>query len=141
MSPVPPLVPQICRALRRESHNRNPRETLVGNSSCVSGRNSAYWDWIKAEALRTHSDGCTGVSEWHHECCLEHDLACLFGKNPLSAFEVGWDLAAEMSRSQADKMFAGCNFDHSSGGGGYLRSLIRYWGVRAGAMIGIGVRK
>jgi len=106
-----------------------------------------YYDWIRAEAARLHSDGCTGVSEWHQECCFEHDLACLFGRDPVDAYQRAswrqkdpWSVAKEMSRAEADKMFAVCNFEHSSGGGGYLRALVRYWGVRLGAMIGIGVR-
>ena len=33
-----------------------------------------YWWIIKKVAQDLGSDGCTGVPEFHQECCLEHDV-------------------------------------------------------------------
>ena len=104
-----------------------------------------YWDWIAAEAARIGSDGCTGVSEWHHPCCLEHDLACHFGRDPRSAYdcyvkgsENPWLDAKDQGRRRSDLKFAQCNFQRSESGWEFSRSVIRYLGVRVGAAFGIG---
>lgn len=113
-----------------------------------SRQESIYYTWIRLEAAKVHSDGCTGVSEWHQECCFEHDLGCLYSRDPKEAFRLfqagnlePWVFAEEISRSEVDKRFALCNFTLSSGGWGYTRALVRYWGSRIGSFLGIGVRK
>lgn len=105
-----------------------------------------YWDWIRAEATRINSDGCTGVSEWHHICCLEHDLACHFGRDPRSAFDKmlkgsdnPWLDAEHQTRRQSDLTFARCNYQRSESAGAFFRTTVRYLGVRFGAWLGIGV--
>lgn len=111
-----------------------------------------YWQFIAQEAEAIGADGCTGVSEWHRECCLEHDLACHYGKDPRSAYDKykygswvvegdWWYLAEDMSRRQADYAFATCNYEWSATHKGRIRSFFRFLGVRIGALLGIGVRK
>lgn len=107
-----------------------------------------YYLWCEAEARKINSDGCTAVSEWHKRCCFEHDLACHYGKDPRDAFKIwasehgdndsGWPLnpwpvAKPLSRRDADKRFAACNFSMSRNPLEYARSGIRYIGVRLGA--------
>jgi hypothetical protein len=109
-----------------------------------------YEQWVAREAEDIKSDGCTGVSEWHHECCLEHDLACRWGKNPTDAFRLWeveeyplyWLKAEPMTRREADFMFLRCN-ERLSGKNPitHVRSFFRFVGVRIGALLGIGVRK
>lgn len=110
-------------------------------------KTDAYWTWVRAEAARIGSDGCTGVSEWHQDCCLEHDLACEFGRDPFSAWQMSlagsaspWLDASDMPRRTADRMFRSCNLDRSGNPLTDFRSLVRYLGVRLGAWIGIGRR-
>lgn len=107
-----------------------------------------YWQFIEREAARAKADGCTGVSEWHRECCLEHDLACRYGRNPRSAYalycghhEHFWLLAEPITRYQADVAFGECNWEWSPTRAGKIRSVVRYIGVRVGALLGIGTRK
>lgn len=109
----------------------------------------SYWKFIEDEALTRNADGCTGVSEWHQPCCFEHDLACYFGKNPRSAYAfycadpgcAYWVLASPMTRREADYAFGICNWEWSPTKGGKIRSIIRFLGVRLGALLGIGRRQ
>lgn len=109
----------------------------------------SYWAFVEREAKKIHSDGCTGVSEWHRECCFEHDLACYYGKSPRSAYawycndplSAYWEFADEMSRRQADYQFATCNLAWSPKPVGKVRSLVRFIGARIGAWLGIGKRQ
>lgn len=112
-----------------------------------TGRDTLYWSWVAKEAARIGSDGCTCVSEWHHPCCLEHDLACHFGKDPFEAYLLSlagsanpWLGAKWMPRRKADIMFGECNFQASGTIEGKFRSLVRYLGVRLGALLGFGTR-
>ena len=92
-----------------------------------------YIEWVRAEAARYGSDGCTAVSEWNHWCCLEHDLACRTGKDPRVAYMMSWEAAPDLSRREADKRFWRCNRSASPTWGGKLRADLRYLGVRLGA--------
>lgn len=109
-----------------------------------------YEIFIRAEARLVRADGCTGVSEWNHDCCLEHDLACFYGRDPRSAYAVysvnasvnPWMYANTMSRRQADYAFLRCNRCRTKGDLlGRSRAWVRFLGVRLGAMVGIGVRE
>ena len=108
----------------------------------------SYWLFIETEAKKIGSDGCTCVSDWNHECCWEHDLACNYEKDPRSAYSYYWalpdcnywELAKSMSRRQADYMYAKCNLEWSPTKKGKIRSIGRFLGVRVGALLGIGVR-
>jgi hypothetical protein len=83
-----------------------------------------YWLWIREEAARIKSDGCTLVSQLKQDCCFEHDLAYYYGKDPLDAFYVGWPAARKITKAEADKEFAACC--------GKPISLWRYPGVTIG---------
>lgn len=111
-----------------------------------------YSDWVRLEAARIKADGCTGVSEWNHECCLEHDLACHYGRDPRSAYllykvQTGrprsnpWVDAKRLGRRRADYAFLRCNEGKARSPVGGLRAFVRFLGVRVGALLGVGVRK
>lgn len=116
---------------------------------------AAYRQWVRAEAQKISSDGCTAVSEWHRDCCYEHDLACHYGKDPRVAAQLAfqrlpdyWLQAPYLARRDADKRFAQCNiatsWDDYKKDKGFLqtfklignvtRSGLRYVGVRIGAL-------
>ena len=109
-----------------------------------------YWEWVKDEARKIKSDGCTGVSNWNRPCCEQHDLACRYQKDPRSAHEYYfvdpscnyWTCAKRMSRRQADYQFASCNLEWNTPGKvGKVRGVLRFLGVRAGTLLGIGKRE
>lgn len=109
-----------------------------------------YWAFVEREAKKIKSDGCTGVNEWHRECCYEHDLACHYGKTPRSAYgwycndplSAYWTFADPMSRRQADYLFKNCNLEWSTHQPiGKIRSIARFLGVWIGAFFGIGCRE
>jgi hypothetical protein len=108
-----------------------------------------YWQFIAREARLIGSDGCTKVSEWHQECCFEHDLSCHYGKDPRLAYAWYclnsdgdyWQRAGVLSRRQADYAFARCNYQWSASKIGKVRSFFRFLGVRVGALLGIGARE
>lgn len=88
-----------------------------------------YKAWLRAEAEKVNSDGCTLVSEWNQICCFEHDLATRKHKNPQQAFERGsWEAADDMTWPQADKAFWRCN-RAGKGIWGRLRADLRWLGV------------
>ena len=43
----------------------------------------AYADLIKIKAAWVDADGCTGVPEFYHNGCLEHDIAYRTHRDPL----------------------------------------------------------
>ena len=61
-----------------------------------------YWLWVRWAARRLKSDGCTGVSELYHECCLQHDLAYRTGNDPQQLY---CHTVAPISRAEADAQF------------------------------------
>jgi hypothetical protein len=93
-----------------------------------------YWAWVKIEAQKINSDGCSKSKDWQVHCCYEHDLACHYGKDPRKAVLTGWANAPKISRRDADKAFTGCNLKYSKGFVGTTRSLLRYLGVRIGSL-------
>lgn len=104
-------------------------------------KDAAYWAWIAEEAKAMKSDGCTAATDWHVECCWEHDLACEYGRDPEDAYRIHlagganvWAYAAKLSRRKADKRFKSCNMKRS-GPVGDVRSFFRYLGVRIGAFL------
>ena len=83
--------------------------------------NDAYWARVRARAAALGSDGCTGVSEWQHDCCLLHDILCRTG--------VDMDSVA-VTRTEADALFWKCLTDRSPLGVWSPRAWLRYAGVR-----------
>jgi len=51
----------------------------------------------RAEAVG--SDGCTGVPEWHRDCCLEHDVHYRTGQTLTGV---------PINRAEADAVFREC---------------------------------
>jgi len=98
----------------------------------------SYKDWIVSEAIAVASDKCTFALDWNVWCCYEHDLACLYAKDPRDAYlhwQAGckdyWLQADYMRRSAADKRFWRCNRELDPSIIGKLRGDARYLGVRA----------
>lgn len=58
--------------------------------------NEAYWRRVRARAKALGSDGCTAVSEWHQDCCFEHDIHCREGQT-INGIAI--------SREEADAVF------------------------------------
>jgi hypothetical protein len=96
-----------------------------------------YWDWLRDEAARINSDGCTVVSECYHECCLEHDLSYYHGKSPRSAYSrylegyKPWKHADPITRKQSDSRFRECIRAKSPLGKWSPMAFVRWCGVRA----------
>jgi hypothetical protein len=91
-----------------------------------------YEEWVKVEAAKIKSDGCTFVSELYHWCCLQHDLCYYYGRDPFQAYRVGWQASAKIDREWADKLFLACNIKKSKLGRFSPEAWVRYAGVRAG---------
>lgn len=88
-------------------------------------KKALYWDWVREEAAKIKSDGCSGVPDFYLEACLQHDLAYFYAKNPRSAYtywlkmdssegnaywnniegNTYWKLADPMFQSEADAQF------------------------------------
>ncbi len=58
--------------------------------------NEDYWQRVRARAKALGSDGCSYVSEWMQDCCLEHDVHCRTGMT------MG---GMAISRSRADERY------------------------------------
>lgn len=69
--------------------------------------NPAYWEWIKAEAVKIHSDGCTDAFEWSELCCYEHDLGYYYGRDTYHAFVCGWAAADKIGWMAVNNRFTG----------------------------------
>ena len=99
-----------------------------------------YWDWIRSEAKFIKSDGCTLVSELFRKCCLQHDLAYYYAKDPRDAYlkmllghTDNWSVASSITRKQADGQFKSCIRGCSKLGKWSPIGLVRWLGVRIGA--------
>jgi protein-S-isoprenylcysteine O-methyltransferase Ste14 len=96
-----------------------------------------YWDWIRHEANRIGSDGCTVVSEYCRDACLQHDLCYKYQRNPRSAYtryvknlRHKWMEADPISREEADRQFRDTLQSLSPLGRWSPVSWIRWAGVR-----------
>ena len=58
-----------------------------------------YWDRVRKAALAIESDGCTGVPDFHVDCCFEHDIAYVSGHTVDLERRTKW---------QADRDFRHC---------------------------------
>ena len=100
-----------------------------------------YQDWVISEAKAANSDACTKALDWNVWCCYEHDLSCLYAKDPRDAYRKWkespvdyWCRASYHRRRDADKRFWRCNRELDPSAVGKLRSDVRYIGVRIGAL-------
>ena len=96
-----------------------------------------YWSFVRQEAKRVNSDGCTLVSELFHDACLQHDLGYHYGKDPRSAYAFYladipdyWDHARAVNRGCVDKQFRECIQQKSKLGHWSPLAWIRWSGVR-----------
>lgn len=80
-----------------------------------------YWELVRLMAERLNSDGCSGVPEFYHDCCLEHDI------HYRTHFTL---LNQPISRSEADRLFRKCMQQRSSFGVWSPMAWWRWIGVR-----------
>jgi hypothetical protein len=92
----------------------------------------SYEEWIKEEALKIKSDGCSKVPDFNKICCLEHDLAYHYGKDPKDAYHEGWEKAQKVKRGYPDAEFRRCNQEKSKLKIGSPLAAWRWVGVRLG---------
>lgn len=111
----------------------------------MSDKKLMYWSFVKDEATKIDSDGCSWVSELYRPCCLAHDLGYRYAKTPESAYakyledtEDYWGEAVETTRSEVDKAFRDCIQERSKAKRWSPLSWIRYAGVR---VLGRGIWK
>ena len=68
-----------------------------------------YRAWLIIEGTLIKADGCSHAFEWAHCCCLEHDLAYYYGRDPQHAFQIGgptqWQLADPIGFMTANSRF------------------------------------
>lgn len=90
-------------------------------------KNALYWAWLRREAESRGFDGCTGVSELYHLCCLEHDFAYRTGLCPRAYFVGRY---VQPTRRATDARFRRCMQEMSPLGVASPVALIRWIGVR-----------
>ena len=98
-----------------------------------------YWAWIRSEAERHGSDGCSAVMGFHVECCFEHDLSYRHAKDPRDAYrreregEIDpWLHAKPITRAEADRRFRQCHQNRSKLGRYSPMAIYRWLGVKWG---------
>lgn len=103
----------------------------------MSDKKLLYWSFVKYEATKIDSDGCSWVSELYHPCCLQHDLGYYYARIPESAYSyylqdvVGyWDKATTASKDEIDVAFRDCIQKRSKAKKWSPLSWIRYAGVK-----------
>ena len=76
---------------------------------------------MRARAEQLGSDGCTGVKDFHKDCCLLHDIF----------YRTGVDLAGNpVSRAEADATLRDCIRSRSRFGRFSPMAAVRWAGVR-----------
>src|SRR5258705_13334522 len=81
-----------------------------------------YWLHIRVRAAALKSDGCTGVPEFYHECCLEHDIHYKTGKTVYGD---------PITRAEADARLYACIASRSTWGHYSPLAWWRWAAVRA----------
>jgi hypothetical protein len=72
---------------------------MAGRPRVAVTENPDYWRRVRDRADALGSDGCSGVPEWHHDCCLEHDVH----------YRTGMDInGMALTRQEADALFREC---------------------------------
>jgi hypothetical protein len=87
----------------------------------TSEKDEAYWQLVRDIAEAIESDGCTGVIDFHLNCCLEHDIA----------YQMGCDVFGQpLSRAEADATLRRCIQAQSRFGVWSPMAWVRWLGVR-----------
>lgn len=82
-----------------------------------------YWQRVREKAAELQSDGCSGVPDFHIECCWAHDIA----------YRTGMTVDGEtLTRAEADARFRRCIQSRSAFGLFSPMSWWRWLGVRFG---------
>jgi hypothetical protein len=102
----------------------------------------SYADFVKSEALWIDADGCSGpAAGFRVICCLEHDLAYYYGRDPRAAyrgwrdgvsFALVWTVAPPIDREEVDRRFRTCLQNEASLGKYSPMAWWRWAGVRIG---------
>jgi hypothetical protein len=74
-----------------------------------------YWERVRERANDLESDGCSGVPDFHLDCCLEHDIAYRTGATVDGA---------PMTRAAADARLRRCIQSRSAAG---VLSPMSWW--------------
>jgi len=105
----------------------------------MSDRKPLFWDWVREEAQKVKSDGCTKAIDFRKDCCYLHDLAYWHAKDPWDAYrhylngeENYWALAKDITRAEADALIRKCYQDKSLVDGFSLLAWTRWAGTRLG---------
>ena len=98
---------------------------------------TGYWVWVRREAEKINSDGCSRVTQAFKSTCFEHDLSYYYGRDPRTAYAAflcghpdPWSEAKPITRRDADKLKA--DRLQARGPVGVLFSTWRYVGIRIG---------
>lgn len=83
--------------------------------------NNEYWQKVREEAAKLEADGCSGVPDFHLDCCLEHDI------HYRTRFTID---GQPISRRKADARFRKCIQSRSKFGKMSPMSWWRWAGVR-----------
>lgn len=106
------------------------RGSCRGRTERVAMKKPLYWDWIESEAALINTDGCSKVSGVYRRCCLQHDLAYYYARDPVSAYRVSWDNAIPTTKGEADVAFRRCMQSQSRFGFFSPIALYRWLGVK-----------
>ncbi len=101
----------------------------------------AFIAWVRKEAEKIQSDGCSCVPDFYKDCCLIHDLSYYYAKSPYSAYEQYrtltppenehcWHYAAAITQKDADGYLKACIRARSKLGKWSPMALWRYWALR-----------
>jgi hypothetical protein len=102
----------------------------------------SYSGWVKSEALWIDADGCSGpAAGFRVICCLEHDLAYYYGRDPRAAyrgwrdgvsFALVWAVAPPIDREEVDRRFRTCLQNEAATGKYSPMAWWRWAAVRIG---------
>ncbi len=80
-----------------------------------------YWRRVREFAAITGSDGCSRVTNFHRDCCLEHDIA----------YKIHATLDGQtLTKAEADQRFFNCMARRSRAGYFNPMAWWRYYAVR-----------
>lgn len=98
-----------------------------------------YWSWVESEAALVKTDGCSKVSGAFRRCCLQHDLAYRYARDPVDAYRryvdgdpAYWFNAERTTRATADADLRRCMQSQSKAGFWSPLALIRWLGLKVG---------
>jgi hypothetical protein len=96
-----------------------------------------YLDWLRSEATLIDTDGCSNVTGFNVVCCLEHDCAFHYGRDPRDAYRKHldgsfhpWVDAAPITFNETNRRFKRCHQAYSKFGQYSPFAFWRFLGVQ-----------